>query len=244
MIEIQCPNCQTQYGLNVDNQDIISKRFRCAKCKHVFSLDANISKDTLPSEEDKPSQKEPVPQEVEVNKDVDEMFQRLDKSLKNYEENQEAQDDKSFSEMLGWTTAQNKAFYLLSFLVVVLLSLNYYRYEITRAFPKAEGIYSAIGIKSVVKGSGLEFVNVTKYDYINDGINYLGIKGYISNETDSAIKIPPIVASLLNKDAYELQKQVHTIKEEYVFAEDKVAFDISIKKPSPLGLYVYLTFEE
>ncbi len=243
MTEIKCIHCNTKYNIDEDKISNKKKKLRCAKCKEIFTYKRNednneiiIEKAAEQKKADSQAQKE-----AETKNEVNKIFERLDKKIKDTTDKEESTPP-TFADSIGWNDKTNRIYYISFVVIALLLSLNYYRFEITRTIPALGPVYEAIGITSTISGEGLEFANVIKEDYELDGVNYIKVKGYIANNNNKEIKIPEIEASLLNDDAYTLQKQTGFADEEFIEANQRVAFELSFQKPSPLGKYVYLTF--
>lgn len=145
---------------------------------------------------------------------------------------------------LGLKNPRNYKYYYFALLVFVLLGAYYARYEIVRAFPSMEPIYTVLGIKSRVTGEGLEFQNVTRREYEEDAVRYLEIKGFIVNKTKRTLDIPTIYAELLDKDAKLIQTQKAASVIPIITADGRVAFSFVVDRPSKLTKYIYLTFSD
>ena len=138
------------------------------------------------------------------------------------------------------------AFYYMSGTATLLLLLCLYsfRYEIVRGMPFMDGLYRAVGISATIPGEGLEFQNIAWDDFEEDYVRKLEVKGFIVNTTDKDIRIPLIHVEMLDKDAVLLQSLNQNPNVGLLKAGARVAIGITIRKPSPLTKYVYLTFVE
>lgn len=183
------------------------------------------------------------------SEDVKDIFKRLSEEtealFKAESEEKPAQKAwKGVIKNLGLKNPRNYKYYYFALLVFVLLGAYYARYEIVRAFPSMEPIYTVLGIKSRVTGEGLEFQNVTRREYEEDAVRYLEIKGFIVNKTKRTLDIPTIYAELLDKDAKLIQTQKATSVIPIITADGRVAFSFVVDRPSKLTKYIYLTFSD
>ena len=128
--------------------------------------------------------------------------------------------------------------------LLLLLCLYSFRYEIVRGMPFMNGLYRAVGISATIPGEGLEFQNIAWDDFEEDYVRKLEVKGFIVNTTDEDIRIPLIHIEMLDKDAVLLQSLNQNPEVGLLKAGARVAIGITIRKPSPLTKYVYLTFVE
>ena len=134
-------------------------------------------------------------------------------------------------------------FYFLLFLIFVLL-MYYFRYEIVRTAPFMEKAYAVLNIKSKILGEGLEFKNVSRRTYEDDYVTKMEIKGFIVNNTDKMLEIPTVKLEVMDEKAMVLQTQTTPPPAKYIKENGRVAFSVTVTKPSPLSKYIYLTFTE
>lgn len=134
-------------------------------------------------------------------------------------------------------------FYFLLFLIFVLL-MYYFRYEIVRTAPFMEKAYAVLNIKSKILGEGLEFKNVSRRTYEDDYVTKMEIKGFIVNSTDKMLEIPTVKLEVMDEKAMVLQTQTTPPPAKYIKENGRVAFSVTVTKPSPLSKYIYLTFTE
>ncbi|MFI3242367.1 MAG: zinc-ribbon domain-containing protein [Alphaproteobacteria bacterium] len=269
MTQIKCFYCQTSYEIDDTQISTKIKKLRCAKCKQIFEFHKNNSDDiivqaTTKKEEaakessqvtnieeknnniEKP--KEDNTEEETIKQDISntaEIFARINSSLdicKN--EKNDKKEKQSLKEIIGWTTNKNKIIYSIVSIIIIILLLNFFRFEITRAIPFTEIIYNSLGVKSTVNGEGLEFLNVKKENIEKDSKNYMEVKGYIRNKTQKNIKIPTIILNLLDEKGNILLLQEGVANKEALSAQERIPFNIKIENPSELSKYVYLTFVE
>ncbi|MBP3347077.1 MAG: zinc-ribbon domain-containing protein [Alphaproteobacteria bacterium] len=143
--------------------------------------------------------------------------------------------------LLGKTN--RRYFSFLLFLIFVLL-MYYFRYEIVRTAPFMEKAYAALHIKSKILGEGLEFKNVSRRSYEDDYVTKMEIKGFIVNNTDKMLEIPTVKLEIMDEDARVIQSQTTPPPAKFVKENGRVAFSVTVTKPSPLSKYIYLTFAE
>lgn len=183
------------------------------------------------------------------NQDVKDIFQRLSQETEALfkAENEEKPVKKylfNFKKALGLQNPRNFKYYFIAFVVLILLSLYYARYEIVRSAPFMEPVYRVLGIKAVVTGEGLEFQNVTRRDYEEDYVRKFEVKGFIANQTSKTMDIPTIKIELLDKDARSIQTETANSVIPLITSHGKVPFSFIVEKPSPLTKYIYLTFTD
>ena len=131
----------------------------------------------------------------------------------------------------------------LLFLIFVLL-MYYFRYEIVRTVPFMEKAYTVLHIKSKILGEGLEFKNVSRRSYEDDYVTKMEIKGFIVNNTDKMLEIPTIKLEVMDDKAMVLQTQTTPPPAKFIKENGRIAFSVTVTKPSPLSKYIYLTFTE
>ena len=196
-----------------------------------------------PAEENAEEKKDETPKEDELSSILKRLSKQSDE-LKQTERKMSAGQKFGIAlkrEMLS-KNARKVIYSLLAF--VLLLSVYYFRFEIVRTLPFMEKVYSALNIKSVVVGEGLEFRNIERLNYEEDYVQKMEIKGFIFNTTDQAIALPIIHLEVMDKDTAVLQTQDEKIENVKVLPNSRIPFRIIVEKPSPLSKYVYLTFRE
>ena len=139
-------------------------------------------------------------------------------------------------------TTRRYVYFLLFF--VVLLLLYYFRYEIVRTFPFMEQVYSSLDIQSKVLGEGLEFKNVSRRNYEDDYVTKMEIKGFIVNNTEKILEIPDVKLEVMDEKGLVLDTLIMPPPAKFVKENGRVAFSVTVTKPSPLSKYIYLTFTE
>ena len=144
--------------------------------------------------------------------------------------------------MLGLDHPGTLKYYLLLLLFLAALGLFAARFEIVRAFPRAEAFYAALGIEAKIVGEGLEFQNVVRREYEEDYVRKLEIKGYIANTNPFEVEMPLIRVEVLDKNTNLLQALNDKTPLAVLEAEGRMAFRIVLNRPSPLAKYVVLTF--
>lgn len=177
---------------------------------------------------------------------MNEVFARLSKKTEQIkaEEEKQIKQVRDFKKFFGIDNKANHKYYYILVSLLFVLNLNYFRFEITRILPFMSYAYKVVGIDSIVPGEGLKFSNVMRELFEEDAINKMEVKGYIINTTSRQIKIPKVILSLLNRDAYALQTMTVEAPSDKLAPDDRVAFRIVLSKPSALGKYIYLTFQK
>ncbi len=143
---------------------------------------------------------------------------------------------------LGLDNVFNRMFFLVIMVIIALLAVFSFRYDIVRRFPGAERFYAALGFESVVAGEGLEFQNVSRHEYEEDYIRKLQIKGFLVNTSDKPVKVPEILVRVYNGEAFLLQELTVLPPVDEIRPGNRAAFTAVIPQPSPLSRHILLTF--
>lgn len=144
--------------------------------------------------------------------------------------------------MLGLNRKFNLKIITAVIVVLSLVMLYNYRYEIVRSIPFMNGVYRLAGIRAKIPGEGLEFQNVN-WNYIDVGNGkVLEVKGFINNPTQRNIDIPTLHVELLDKDTILLQSMNQKPSVATLKPDSRIAVGVIVKNPSPTAKYVYLTF--
>ena len=202
-----------------------------------------------PDSGENPTEEAPQQEETEpvVKSEMQEIFARLEtqtESLFEYEKSlpPHLKVWYSIKSILGLQRRRNRQFFICASVVLFLLVLFYLRFDIVRAMPFMEKVYSVFFIDSVIPGEGLEFQNITRNEFEEDYINKMEIRGFIANITDETVDIPVMQIELLDKNVQALQVIYQEPPVPRIVGGGKVAFRIVITKPSSFSKYVYLTF--
>lgn len=265
---INCPNCNSVYDIDEKLIPETGKKLRCAKCGKVWLArleDMFVKKDPEPEPKNKAVKEEQTPAEAPIQATEDEPASvekkpEMSDDLKGIFERLAAKNEEIFKhdkeanvivkakaitkETLGIHGTTRKKMFLAGIGVLALLVLFYFRYEIVRSSPFMDKVYSLVGIDAHIPGYGLEFQNVMREEYEEDGVAKLGIKGFIVNSTGSRLSIPDIHVEMLDKQANLLQSVDSQPPLSFVPAPGRIAFRITIDTPSSLTKYILLTFKD
>ena len=146
------------------------------------------------------------------------------------------------SDFLNWRNPYSRYGLLGVAGVVFVLAFFSFRYEITRMIPVMENIYNLLGVESKIIGEGLDFRNVVRREYEEDYVRKLEVKGFIVNQTEQNLLVPPIYIEVLDKDGNILEIQNAKSPVDEVSPDKPAPFSFVLNQPSPLSKYIYITF--
>lgn len=269
---IKCPKCNTGYAVEPAMIPEAGKKVRCSQCGEVWlctpadlyepeageearpapdvssGSDAPVP-DTPAAEQTSETPAASRPEELEAARgnEMQEIFARLsEQTEKLFQKEKEAPVHKKIWSRvkfgLGLQRRQNRRVLYAVVALLMLLSAFYLRYEIVRLLPFMEYAYAAVGVDSVIPGEGLEFQNINRNEYEEDYVRKMEIRGFIVNTTRRTVEIPVIHAELLDKNAQLLQTVNQEPPVKRITTGGRVAFQITVTKPSSLTKYIYLTF--
>lgn len=271
-MQVYCPECNTGYEINPALIPNEGKKLRCAKCDAVWLCTPNDFFDVDKKNQIDEVVTSFSPAEEDVSESENEFVLNAELSVKADEENKDdnsndmqeifarlsAQSEsiykaekkipiykKIWKAVVKFFGLKNKMVclsYILTFLILTALVLNYARYDIVRKFPSLEKAYNTFGIESRILGEGLEFQNINRRDFEEDFVNKTEVKGYVINTTDKDIYLPTIHLNMLDKNAQILQEVEIRLDDKKVIGGGQLAFRMVVTKPSPLSKYIYLTF--
>ena len=146
------------------------------------------------------------------------------------------------SDFLNWHNPYSRYGLLGVAGVIFVLAFFSFRYEITRMIPVMENVYNLLGVESKIIGEGLDFRNVVRREYEEDYVRKLEVKGFIVNQTEQNLPVPPIYIEVLDKDGNILEIQNAKSPVEEVSPDKPAPFSFVLNQPSPLSKYIYITF--
>ena len=261
-MRIYCPKCKVGYEIDETLIPEEGKKLRCSYCNETFvahkeDLIATSVFSKIESEEKKESAEEKPSEESlenekksEVEKgEVKEIFERLAEQSENL-----AKEEQNISvvrkifrglySFLGLNRRLNRWFFSLVLIVLAILLLYNYKYEIVRTLPFMNSVYKIAGVKAKIPGEGLEFQNVT-WNLVDENNNSgLEVKGFIYNPTDKEIEVPMMKIEMLDDDASSLQTLNQKPALTSLKPGGRLAVSVIIKTPVPNAKYVYMTFIE
>lgn len=258
-MRIYCPKCKVGYEIDEALIPAAGKKLRCSYCQEVFTAHREdliaapqIVQPFLEQSETENDASANMPETEEKSfseptTEIKDMFQRLAEQSENLvkEELEMPAYKKAFSKFkfgLGLNRRSNRRVWGSALILLALLLLYNYRYEVVRAVPFLNFVYSAVGIKARIPGEGLEFQNISWNKIEENGNVMLEVKGFIHNPTESEIAIPVMRVEMLDKDALLLQSVNQNPLLKSLKPGGRVAVSVIIKKPVPNAKYVYLTF--
>ena len=267
---LYCPKCKTGYAVEPELIPENGKKMRCARCGEIWFCTRDdlvepqpeppvnkaegtdvpaetevsaVPAEGSPAEPEDETASEPAPETAVMN----DIFARLSTQTQDLFRQEQTRPAASrlfsrLKHMLGLDHPGTLKYYLLLLLFLAALGLFAARFEIVRAFPRAEAFYAALGIDAKIVGEGLEFQNVVRREYEEDYVRKLEIKGYIANTNPFEVEMPLIRVEVLDKNTNLLQALNDKTPLAVLEAEGRMAFRIVLNRPSPLAKYVVLTF--
>ena len=269
---IRCPECEVCYRIELEMIPEKGRRFRCAKCGKVwqaFPQDAFEETEENASLVYNPETDDTGPEAVELSGEVDENDssgeeqaetvsaeepadeeEQSSAETEKSEEPEEAKSENSkvsneiqeISDFLNWRNPYSRYGLLGVVGVIFVLAFFSFRYEITRMIPAMENVYNLLGVESKIIGEGLDFRNVVRREYEEDYVRKLEVKGFIVNQTEQNLPVPPIYIEVLDKDGNILEIQNAKSPVEEVSPDKPAPFSFVLNQPSPLSKYIYITF--
>ena len=186
--------------------------------------------------------------DLAMSSDMAQIFSRLNKQVELIDdENAKTSLKEKLLTRILYNIRENRLLKWLIIGVAVILGILIilsYRYEITRHFSWMEGFYNMIGLESKIIGEGLEFHNISHREYEEDYVRKMEIRGYIYNGTDTEQTIPTISISVMDKDGNLIQSQTEQAPKPSIKPRERAAFRAIITQPSTLSKYVLVTFEQ
>ncbi|TNE57190.1 MAG: hypothetical protein EP340_09340 [Alphaproteobacteria bacterium] len=173
---LTCPACNTRYLADSEGFLPNGRTVRCTNCEHTWFQE--------------PAQDGPK-QVVVENVDA-----RVVHS--GWSGGAALQEDRS-SRRAPWLAA------ILMFVAVIGLTLAigyFYRTEIAKTWPPAEGLYAAVGLP--VSTGGLLITHPSYSRIVEDGEPVLVVEGVLFNDTEEAVPFGPILATLRDSNQSEL----------------------------------------
>lgn len=128
--------------------------------------------------------------------------------------------------------------------IIFLLLLLFLRYDIVRFLPFMENVYSAIGLESLYRGKGLEFINIQRHEYVEDNVGKIQITGEIYNTGKYEVIVPNINLQIVDRSGEIVLFEEHEIELNRLEPESTLSFKIITMNPTPYAKSVYLTFSE
>ncbi len=262
---LYCPKCHVGYEIEPNLIPEKGMKMRCAKCGEVWrcTKDELISpapqaKPQAEAEQENTALPEPAEAETQETEQATEtpapetaamtdIFARLSTQTEELFKQEQTQAPArrmwgKSKHLLGLDHPGTLKYYLLFLAFAVSLVLFAVRFELVRAFPAAEKIYSALGVESRIVGEGLEFQNIIRNEYTEDYVRKMEVKGYIVNTNPYAVDVPLIHVEVMDKDTNLLQSVNDKAPIASLESDGRMAFRIVINQPSALAKYILLTF--
>ena len=269
-MQVFCTKCNAGYTIAADLIPEKGRKLRCANCNEVFICKREDTQEEIiedlndividtPNTSENPiiNQHDATTIESEANvttdsetktdDEMEEVFKRLSMQTQNLFEIEKdlKPHTKIYTQLknnLGLNTKLNKFILIFIIAFIILLSLLSYKYEVVRAVPFMNSVYSIFNIDAKIPGEGLEFQNVSRTEYEDDFVKKLEVNGFIFNKTNKTLDIPLVKINMLDKDTRNIQTLNKATKSRSVNANAMIPFKFIITKPSSLTKYIQLIF--
>lgn len=259
---ISCPKCSSVYDISNKKIPAGGKKFKCAECDNIWVVypqdDKQKNKQSV-AEQNKPASRADTftPSEMagrkdksDVSEDINIMFNRLSQNTKSLFKSASGVDSMNTFEKIKHYLANAFSPYviigvLLPVLIVLSIILMYlYRYEITAKIPAMSYVYAKIGVESLYKGKDLVFSNVNIRNVKEYNNNYIEISGRIHNSGKYTVILLPVKAMIINKSGEIEQQAVQMLQEHRLEPDFGALFRIVMPRPNHKDSIVRLTLEK
>ena len=186
---VRCSNCNTRYLIDPRALGSEGRTVRCVKCSNTWHQYSSV---------DMPYKLEPQ---------IDVLSPERKSAPIPPDSNLPAIiDRKKKSNLFSW-------FFVTIVILTISGSVLLARQPIAYKWPRTTGLYSAIGLNVYASNpSGLEFRNLIKTNFFQDGQLLFLIKGEIWNTTGQNRRVPKISLGLVDGQSYELQGKIISAK--------------------------------
>lgn len=180
---VTCPSCATRYLVDPVALGETGRMVRCARCTHAWTQ--------APPED--------MPKRVDVIRPPDEA------TLIPPGSNLPAIPERGASASpAGWIA-------LVLALVVVIGGVLAGRNQIVAAWPQAAQLYGLVGLPQETPAQGLELRNVQQSTFVENEQTIVVVSGEIANLSSQTVRLPNIVAQVMDKDERILESWVLTL---------------------------------
>lgn len=240
---LTCPACTMRYLVSEGSIGPNGRRVRCANCGHQWTqepeegLDEALfgeapafletpppdSFDETPAQADeaedfqsilrKEIEASPIPEGV--HPDLDDPV--LNQLMKDKAERQKKKVPKD--RMAGFATA-------VCFWLLILGAFLFFQPQISRAWPPSNLLYDLVGLAPVPPGEGLSLDNLEA----EIGEGKIIMKGTISNLKSSDVKVPAVVASIIDDNEKVIDQMLIAPPIARIKPEGQVPFDVVYPK--------------
>lgn len=145
---------------------------------------------------------------------------------------------------LGLKNKFNRWFIYFVLISAAVISILYYRYDIVKEYPSLEEAYSLVGLESKILGYGLKFENVSRSEEVLDDVTKLSVKGFVVSHSEEDVVLPTIHIKLLKHNGNLIEEYKYKLKANIVPPRGRVAFKVTVDKPSINIKYILVTFIE
>ncbi len=262
---ISCPKCSAVYDVANDKIPEQGRRFKCVECGNVWTVYPHDVQDIEP--ENKIKTQLIAPSEEVVQKDVQEMFQRLSRNTDDLFEGIDRYtikitDDNHYTKQPQWASdrATNMAettkrklqvFFsplilnglLLLLLVILTMYIGHFRrYEIVRFAPVAENFYNNIKVDSLYTGRDIIFDHLNVKPLVRGRKHFIEISGRLLNQGKYKVKIPSVKAVLRNAQGTVFAEEIKDIPLRNLTPQTSSIFFFVLENKTPEAKIVNLSF--
>lgn len=263
---ISCPKCSSVYDISNKKIPAAGKKFKCAECDNIWVVyppkDNNDTKQkskTLQQHENSDVFYDITKntdigfaniKNSEAVDDVNIMFNRLSQNTKSLFKSANSVDSMNMFEKIKHYIANTFSIYTMIgillpvFIVLSLILMYFYRYEITAKIPAMSYIYTKFGVESLYKGKDLVFTNVNIRNIKENGNNYIEISGRIHNSGKYTVVLLPVKAMIINRSGQIEQQALQMLQEHLLEPDFGALFRIIMPRPNHQDGIVRLTMEK
>lgn len=237
---ITCPSCSTRYKLDPSRFGPEGRRVRCTNCSHVWT---ELPPDDLPK---------PVSGDPASAADTEEYTPERESApafmtAGAYQDMGGIDGGRRESALTDTRSARRRrggAGWLVLILIVGAVGAAgvLARETVVRAWPPAERLYEAVGLKAPLPGEGLS-IKVTEHRRDVEGQKaVLIVKGEVTNTSKDVRDVPQLKASLRNGNGAELKTWTFATAQARLLPGESAPFVTRIDDPSTEATALNINF--
>lgn len=241
---ITCPSCSTRYKLDPSRFGPEGRRVRCTSCSHVWT---ELPPDDLP----KPVAGDPDSLGSDVVAQDPRELEAAPAFMTAgaYRDTGDVDDRRGRRDSLAADTRRPRrrrggAGWLVLILIVGALGAAgvLARETVVRAWPPAERLYEAVGLKAPLPGEGLS-IKVTEHRRDAEGQKaVLIVKGEVTNTSEDVRDVPQLKASLRNGNGAEIKTWTFATSQARLLPGESAPFVTRIEDPSTEATALNINF--
>jgi predicted Zn finger-like uncharacterized protein len=219
---LTCPNCATQYSVDLDHIGPEGRMVRCKQCVHVW-------REFPHEQEDKQSEDAPQPAVEAIPQP------KVEVAAPHRRRSALPRERPKRANLAGWVA-------LGAILLAVLGGGWLMRERVVDAWPASARLFAALGTPVEVLGAGIEIADVTSARDVVEGVPVLLIEGRLTNISEAVRTVPAVRASLLDQSAREVRSWLVPILEQRLLPGETVAFTTRLENPPDEARELAITF--